>query len=26
MQDSAPSHLAKASQNFLQNNTPDFIS
>jgi len=26
MQDSAPSHRAKATQNFLRNNTPDFIS
>ena len=26
MQDSAPSYRAKATQNFLQNNTPDFIS
>jgi len=26
MQDSAPSHRAKASQNFLRDNTPDFIS
>ena len=26
MQDSAPSHRAKASQNFLRENTPDFIS
>jgi len=26
MQDSAPSHHAKATQHFLQDNTPDFIS
>jgi len=26
MQDSAPSHRAKATQNFLRDNTPDFIS
>ena len=26
MQDSVPSHHAKASQNFLRDNTPDFIS
>jgi len=26
MQDSAPSHRAKATQNFLPCNTPDFIS
>jgi len=26
MQDSAPSHRAKATQNFLQDNTVDFIS
>ena len=26
MQDSAPSHRAKATRNFLQDNTPDFIS
>ena len=26
MQDSAPSHSAKATQNFLRDNTPDFIS
>ena len=26
MQDSTPSHRAKATQNFLQDNTPDFIS
>jgi len=26
MQDSAPSHCAKATQNFLHDNTPDFIS
>jgi len=26
MQDSAPSHRAKATQNFLWDNTPDFIS
>jgi len=26
MQDSAPSHCAKATQNFLCDNTPDFIS
>jgi len=26
MQDSAPSHRAKAIQNFLPDNTPDFIS
>jgi len=26
MQDSAPSHHAKATQNFLRDNTPDFIS
>jgi len=26
LQDSAPSHRAKASQNFLRDNTPDFIS
>jgi len=25
-QDSAPSHRAKATQNFLRDNTPDFIS
>jgi len=25
MQDSAPSHRAKATQNFLRDNTPDFI-
>ena len=25
MQDSAPSHCAKATQNFLRDNTPDFI-
>ena len=26
MQDNAPSHRIKATQNFLQDNTPDFIS
>ena len=26
MQDSTPSHRAKATQNFLRDNTPDFIS
>jgi len=26
LQDSAPSHRAKATQNFLRDNTPDFIS
>jgi len=26
MQDSSPSHCAKATQNFLRDNTPDFIS
>jgi len=26
MQDSAPSHRAKATRNFLRDNTPDFIS
>ena len=26
MQDSAPSHRAKATQDFLRDNTPDFIS
>jgi len=26
MQDSAPSHRAKATKNFLRDNTPDFIS
>ena len=26
VQDSAPSHRAKATQNFLQDNTPDFIN
>jgi len=26
MQDSAPSHSAKATQNFLRDNSPDFIS
>jgi len=26
MQDSAPSHRAKATQNFLRDNMPDFIS
>jgi len=26
MQDSAPSHRARATQNFLRDNTPDFIS
>jgi len=26
MQDSAPSHRTKATQNFLRDNTPDFIS
>ena len=26
MQDSAPSHRAKATQNFLRDNTPNFIS
>jgi len=26
VQDSAPSHRAKATQNFLRDNTPDFIS
>ena len=26
MQDNAPSHRAKATQNFLRDNTPDFIS
>jgi len=26
LQDSAPSHCAKATQNFLRDNTPDFIS
>jgi len=26
MQDSAPSHRAKATQNFLRDNTPDFIN